>query len=120
MISSLLHFVGLRPRVYYTLTNFRGGGGKAWPSPPPQYANAILLCESTFIQLYISGLSSVSCLLACRIMISKVKVINYSTHYHCHIVFKFKQFSHVSFCGGSDFGTLKMMWNYSYYFISIS
>ena len=26
MISSLLHLVGLRPRVYYTLTNFRGGG----------------------------------------------------------------------------------------------
>ena len=33
---SLLHLVGLRPRVYYTLTNFRGGGGKA---PSPQYAN---------------------------------------------------------------------------------
>ena len=32
MISSLLHLVGLRPRVYYTLTNFRGGG-KA-PLPP--------------------------------------------------------------------------------------
>ena len=30
MISSLLHLVGLRPRVYYTLTNFRGGG----PRPP--------------------------------------------------------------------------------------
>ena len=28
MISSLLHLVGLRPRVYYTLTNFRGGGGQ--------------------------------------------------------------------------------------------
>ena len=26
MISSLLHLVGLRPRDYYTLTNFRGGG----------------------------------------------------------------------------------------------
>ena len=38
MISSLLHLVGLRPRVYYTLTNFRGGG--AWsPWAPPQYAN---------------------------------------------------------------------------------
>ena len=37
MFSSLLHLVGLRPRVYYTLTNFRGGG-KA-PLPPPQYAN---------------------------------------------------------------------------------
>ena len=29
MISSLLHLVGLRPRVYYILTNFREGGGKA-------------------------------------------------------------------------------------------
>ena len=36
MISSLLHLVGLRPRVYYTLTNFRGG---ARPPCPPQYAN---------------------------------------------------------------------------------
>ena len=32
MISSLLHLVGLRPRVYYTLTNFRGG---ATPPCPP-------------------------------------------------------------------------------------
>ena len=37
MISSLLHRIGLRPRDYYTLTNFRGGGGG--PRPPPQYAN---------------------------------------------------------------------------------
>ena len=37
MISSLLHLVGLRPRVYYTLTNFRGGQGPL--APPPQYAN---------------------------------------------------------------------------------
>ena len=29
---SLLHLVGLRPRVYYTLTNFKGGGGAR---PPP-------------------------------------------------------------------------------------
>ena len=34
MISSLLHLVGLRPRVYYTLTNFRGGGARP-PWPPP-------------------------------------------------------------------------------------
>ena len=40
MISSLLHLVGLRPRVYYTLTNFRGGG--QGPLAPPQYANAKL------------------------------------------------------------------------------
>ena len=41
MISSLLHLVGLRPRVYYTLTNFRGGGAKAPLAPPPQYANGL-------------------------------------------------------------------------------
>ena len=35
MISSLLHLVGLRPRVYYTLTNFRGGGGQGPLGPPP-------------------------------------------------------------------------------------
>ena len=41
MIPSLLHLVGLRPRVYYILTNFRGGGGGGQgPLPlPPQYAN---------------------------------------------------------------------------------
>ena len=41
MISSLLHLVGLRSRVYYTLTNFRGGGGGGQGplGPPPQYAN---------------------------------------------------------------------------------
>ena len=35
MISSVLHLVGLRPLVYYTLTNFRGGGGGARPPWPP-------------------------------------------------------------------------------------
>ena len=38
MMSSLLHLVGVRPRVYYTLTNFRGGG-QGPLGPPPQYAN---------------------------------------------------------------------------------
>ena len=37
VISTLLHLVGLRPQVYYTLTNFRGGG--PIKAPPPQYAN---------------------------------------------------------------------------------
>ena len=37
MISSLLHLVGLGPRVYYTLTNFRGGAGRGQgPLPPPK------------------------------------------------------------------------------------
>ena len=40
MISSLLHLVGLRPRVYYTLTNFSGGGGGKAPFAPFKYANA--------------------------------------------------------------------------------
>ena len=41
MILSLLHLVGLRPRVYYTLANFRGEGGKA-PLPHSQYANDVM------------------------------------------------------------------------------
>ena len=41
MISSLLHLVDLRPRVYYTLTNFRGGG-KA-PLPPPSIRQCVML-----------------------------------------------------------------------------
>ena len=53
MISSLLHLVDLRPRVYYTLTNFRGGGARP-PCPPPQYANdttysfLIIYCKSRY------------------------------------------------------------------------
>ena len=41
MISSLLHLVGLRPRVCYSITNFKecGGGGTRLVAPPPQYAN---------------------------------------------------------------------------------
>ena len=31
VMSTLLHLVGLRPQVYYTLTNLRGGGGGASP-----------------------------------------------------------------------------------------
>ena len=45
MISSLLHLVGLRPRVYYTLTNFRGGG-QGPLGPPPQYANVTHALDS--------------------------------------------------------------------------
>ena len=41
MITSLLHLVGLRPRVYYTLTNFREGGGARPPWSHLQYANDI-------------------------------------------------------------------------------
>ena len=52
MISSLLHLVGLRPRVYYTLTNFRGGGGARPSWPPPQYANVeCVRFKSNFIFL---------------------------------------------------------------------
>ena len=52
MISSLLHLVGLRPRVYYTLTNFRGGARPPWP--PPQYANAgVLLLTYLLITYYL-------------------------------------------------------------------
>ena len=42
MISSLLHLVGLGPRVYYTLTNFMGGGQRP-PCPPPSMRQCCLL-----------------------------------------------------------------------------
>ena len=35
MIASLLQLVALRPRVYYTLTNFFGGRGASKPPWPP-------------------------------------------------------------------------------------
>ena len=59
MISSLLHLVGQRPRVYYTLPNFRWRGGVEGQSPlsPPQYANA----EEWYF-LYDKVISNVSCL----------------------------------------------------------
>ena len=47
MISSLLHLVGLRPRVYNTLTNFREGGGQGpLAPPPPQYAIATYIVDT--------------------------------------------------------------------------
>ena len=53
MISSLLHLVGLRPRVYYTLTNFRGGGGQG-PLGPPSIRQCIL--HTFLILLHITPL----------------------------------------------------------------
>ena len=47
MISSLPHLVGLRPRVYYTLTNFRGGGGARSPCPSPSIRQCITLSHVT-------------------------------------------------------------------------
>ena len=47
MISSLLHLVGLRPRVYYTLTNFRGGGGGQGSLAPPPLNTPMLIKEAT-------------------------------------------------------------------------
>ena len=49
MTSSLLHTVGLRPRVYYTLTNFRGGGGAQGPLAPLQYANVYEIANAIFV-----------------------------------------------------------------------
>ena len=49
MISSLLHLVGLRPRVYYTITNFRGGGAKAPLAPPLNTPMACVQLISLFL-----------------------------------------------------------------------
>ena len=40
VITSLLHLVDMRPRVYNTLTNFRGRGG---PIAPPECPNAMTM-----------------------------------------------------------------------------
>ena len=47
MILSLLHLVGLRPRVYYTLTNFR-------PACPPPLNTPMLsiICAESIIHDY--------------------------------------------------------------------
>ena len=51
VISTLLHLiVGLRPRVYYTLTNFRGGGGKA-PSAPPLNTPMLLVKFQELVEI---------------------------------------------------------------------
>ena len=57
MISSLLHLVGLRPRVYYTLTNFRGGEGPLGP-PSIRQCNLYLLSRLLF-KLGIFGKSGI-------------------------------------------------------------
>ena len=48
MISSLLHLVGLRPRVYYTLTNFRGGGVRP-TCPPPSIRQCRITRNSRYL-----------------------------------------------------------------------
>ena len=75
MISSLLHLVGLRPRVYYTLTDFRGAGARP-PCPPPsiRQCNDIQISDSfkvtngvrqggilspQLFNIYIDGLSDI-------------------------------------------------------------
>ena len=65
MISNLLHLVGLRPRVYYTLTNFRGGGVEGSLAPPPlntpmQGENSILLKKTMTGPLEIFPIPSVN------------------------------------------------------------
>ena len=45
VMSTLLHLVGLRPQVYYTLTNLRGGEGQVPLAPlntPMQVAESPL------------------------------------------------------------------------------
>ena len=55
MISSLLHLIGLRPRVYYTLTNCRGGGARPpWPAPF-KYANVAILPDKDALYNRVHG-----------------------------------------------------------------
>ena len=63
MISSLLHLVGLGPRVYYTLTNFRGGGGGKAPLAPPQYANA----DNVLLRTIFRGIAAYTPQISCHL-----------------------------------------------------
>ena len=67
MISTLLHLVGLRPRVYYTLSNFREGGGQGPLAPPPQYANdgGVIWCVFVYILI--------------RFCLKKIKIYSFYT-----------------------------------------
>ena len=94
MISSLLHLVGLRPRVYYTLTNFRGGGARP-PCPPPQYANVNIAnhFQNKFSHLYNSvptATMKLNSLSEC--ISSKIELLCNSAlkdnDLHCHVVSK--------------------------------
>ena len=65
MISTLLHLVGLRPRVYYTLTNFRGGAKAPLPPPLNMPMSIEVLCALTLTKIQpsmslISDLSSIA------------------------------------------------------------
>ena len=42
-----IQLVGLRPRVCYSLINFKGGGGGE-QAHPPQYANGMRVCLYLF------------------------------------------------------------------------
>ena len=86
MISSLLHLVGLRPRVYYTLTNFRGGGGAKAPlAPPPQYANATNITDRNIVghvcDLYQRSNSVISDFNVC----DSVSLDNFHQTYYMHM-----------------------------------
>ena len=75
MISSLLHLVGLRPRVYYTLTNFRGGGEAK--APPPQYANALIYLDEHRIYRYIPYYTIIVSVAKKTRLISEIKCITF-------------------------------------------
>ena len=53
MISSLLHLDGLRPRVYYTLTNFRGGGGGGKAPLPPSIRQYFYDCSCKLLIIWV-------------------------------------------------------------------
>ena len=52
MISSLLHLVDLQPQVYYTVTNFRGGGGVAMLPCPSPLNTPMLIYNVRFTDMY--------------------------------------------------------------------
>ena len=57
MISSLLHLVDVQPRVYYTLTNFRGEG--QGPLAPPSIRQCNRLCITICLKFYQSNILAI-------------------------------------------------------------
>ena len=94
MISSLLHLVGLRPRVYYTLTNFRGGG--QGPLAPP----SIRQCINTLDLVRASGATQQLWLLRIisSFFLSSKKLSIVVVRRVAGILFIYKTYIHVPVC----------------------
>ena len=88
-MSSLLHLVGMRPRVYHTLTNFRGGGARPlWhPLNTPMkclnkfYSLSLSLSLSSFFIVILHALLVVFLV---TVLVRNEKIKKYIVQVHCN------------------------------------